>query len=1204
MGPIPFPWATLLLRRPPDAPPLDDSTMDSGRLPRGKFTTLLFAGLALSLAACSSSSSELPPATGIALLGAEQDLSLDADGQVMLMTFDSDAGAIGSASLACSGGQSAVSVSQFGNAYQVTWSDRVTPAHQIQVLDVDQVDETWRPVTTSDGSQPSWSVNSADQTPGMGGDTMTIAFTGPRVVPSSVTAPGSWDLMINGSSMDLTDAAFVFAPATQSLDITLGSMTNLWTSFDLACSGAYSVSDVALDGSYQSGTASGDSSAPTLVSANQNLLQDSYGATVDFEFSEAMDPVFSTLLSNFRVPTPDFAMDVSQVADNILRVRFTGPVVPGYDQVEFFNLYDLHGNAGPSGQQSIAQPTPELNDYAAGYPLALAVENTGGDQFVIRTSQAFDPDYAVDPSLWSISVDGTPVNMATQSFFYDFLSRELTVDLDFDMILGDAFNVTCMGVVEVDGESFAGVAAGLVTGESSEPFVSGADQNRSQDLSGHLVDVIFNEELEASSAGDESNYTMSGGLAVLDAEYFLQTTKVRLTLDNPVIPGDYTLTVSNVADLAGNVMSAPQAGIAIGSTDQAAPSMVAVSAMAPEGADNDTLNVYFNDDMIAAEVEDVSNWSFESPVGQPFAVVNATITYDEIGRSANILFDGSPSPHYRRGDDYRLSLSSMRDMGGNSVSTSPFSGDVVAERTLPRLDSVWRDGVEGDEAVVRFTEPCDYLDDLYDGTTNPSGTRYELRDNAGALRGLAASATAEDGGLGVRLTFGLVIAATDTLTIYGVTDLVGNPLFEGDNESILDEDPQLPSLETGWSVLNSVSGERNDIIWVTFDRLMSSWQLLEPNNYTLMSGGVPVDLSRASFSFDGQRSVTIDLDSSGADSLQSGSAYDLSVNAVRSAQGVQRTSQDTEFGLTVGGDMAAPTVGTSDARLDPQDGNSILVFVDEAVATSVVIDPFQYDYALGNFATSAQLIEPSVVRVTFAVPVAVGMPLDIAFMQDLAGNMTGNINRSVSLADSNGPNIAQVVGTVVEGEGADYIVVTFDEPLDSASAMDADNYSIDNGGNLDFSGAGFTYDSVTNSVRLDLPSGCDLSQAAALTVDINSVRDVSGNGMDAPISVAASLGGDSVAPDFGGAFRNYREDAGGLSVDFHFNEDINASWAADTTNWSASGGQAILDIEMFDGFYGRVRLAAPLATGETLSLTGLADLAENTAGSLVVAPRE
>jgi hypothetical protein len=632
--------------------------------------------------------------------------------------------------------------------------------------------------------------------------------------------------------------------------------------------------------------------------------------------------------------------------------------------------------------------------------------------------------------------------------------------------------------------------------------------------------------------------------------------------------------------------------------------MVAVSAMAPEGADNDTLSVYFDDNMLASEVEDAANWSFESPVGQSFSVAAATISYDAVGRSANITFDGAPSTYFRRGDDYRLTLMGMRDVGGNTVSTSPYSGNVVAERTLPRLDSVWRDGVDGDEAVVRFSEPCDWLDDLYHETLNPTGTRYELRDSGGMLRGMAATATAEDGGLGVRLTFGLVIAATDTMTVYGVTDLVGNPLFEGENESILDEDPQLPSLSTGWSVLNSVSGERNDEIWVTFDRLMSSWQLLEPNNYTLLSGGVPVDLSRASFRFDGFQTVTIDLDESGADSLQSGSTYDLTVNQVRSVQGIHRTSSDTEYALPVGGDAQAPTVGTSDARIDPQGTNSIMVFVDEAVASSVALDPLQYDYALGNLATATELVEPSVVRVTFAVPVAVGMPLDIAFMQDLAGNATGSINRTVSTADSNGPNIAQVVGTIVAGEGEDYIVVTFDEPLDAASAMDPANYSVDNGGALDCSGAQFSYDSVTNSVRLELPAGQDLRQASALTVDISAVLDVSGNSMDAPVSVAGSMAGDASGPAFAGAFRNYREDASGLSVDFHFDEDIDTAWAGDTANWSASGGQPILDIEMFDGFYGRARLAAPLASGETLTVSGLTDLGGNSDGSLVVTPRE
>ena len=55
--------------------------------------------------------------------------------------------------------------------------------------------------------------------------------------------------------------------------------------------------------------------------------------------------------------------------------------------------------------------------------------------------------------------------------------------------------------------------------------------------------------------------------------------------------------------------------------------------------------------------------------------------------------------------------------------------------------------------VVRFSEPCDGLDDLYDATNNPGGARYVLRDSLGALRGYATSALSEDGGLGARVSF-------------------------------------------------------------------------------------------------------------------------------------------------------------------------------------------------------------------------------------------------------------------------------------------------------------------------------------------------------------------------------------------------------------------------------------------------------------------
>ena len=60
----------------------------------------------------------------------------------------------------------------------------------------------------------------------------------------------------------------------------------------------------------------------------------------------------------------------------------------------------------------------------------------------------------------------------------------------------------------------------------------------------------------------------------------------------------------------------------------------------------------------------------------------------------------------------------------------------------------------------------------------------------------------------------------------------------------------------------------NDTISVRFDRSMSPWGILDMTNYTVNDGSTDITLDYAEFTFDGDLTVTIDLDSVGADNLQ------------------------------------------------------------------------------------------------------------------------------------------------------------------------------------------------------------------------------------------------------------------------------------------------------------------------------------------------
>lgn len=1156
-----------------------------------KFTRLASIALALVLAGCGSSSSG--GGGGNAIVSAVQDLGADPDGLTTTITFAVAPGVLTTANFESDGTPIPVTVIVAGTQATVTWDVRISPADSIRAVGIPGVSGAFVAIATSDATAPTFTITAALQNPGLGTDTLEITFAGPRVVQALAEDPDNWELTVNSQTLDLTGSTFVLDTVNQVLDVTLGSGANLHAAFTLQATGVTSVADVALAAIPVVGAATGDTTAPTLVSAAQNLVEDEYGRVVDFTFDEAMDPVFSTGLARFGVPLPEVATSVVQVSDAVLRVTFSGPVIPGVDDVTLNGLVDAHGNAYPNGPEPVTQPSPVANSFD-GLPLATTVENALNDVVVVVTTQAFEPAEAIDPANWTLTIDSTPIDLSLQTLEYDFLAKTLTITLDFDMQNGDSFDIAG-NVLEVDGETFGTTyIGGVVGGDAAEPAVSTVQQNRTVDPTGKTIDALLSEDVDSVAAQNTANWGVTGGISVLSAVLQPSQDIVRLTLNGPAVPGDVTVSADALEDLAGNVMSAAQTGITVTSSDVTPPSAVVAGATATEGALNDTVIVLFNDSMIEAEVEDPANWTIESPVGNALTVTGATISYNPASQRTTLTFDAGTTVNFQRGDGFSVLPANMRDVGGNAVSATPVTGNVVAETNLPHVHSIFRDALNTDQVVVRFTEPCGHVDDLYDAITNIEGSRYVLRTSGGVFVANATALNALDNGLGVEVSFGVLVGATDTIDVIGVQDLAGNPLFPELAVATVAEDANQPSLDSGLSTFVSISGESNDLVTIVFDRPMSPWQLTNPANYVL-DPGTPFDLSSADFTFDGDRTVTIKIKS--RDNLQTGAGHDLTINNLFTAQGIQRTVADTELGIVATGDVTLPTILANEVKLDPQNADSLLIEVDEAIDKTAAETAGTYDYNGGNFATSAVLLSPRTVRATFGVALSDGLDLDLT-VTDLAGNVTGVLTRTVAVADTAPPIIVPPVGVSVAGAGGDYVVIGFNEPVDPAIAINVNNYAIHNGRFLDLTNAFVVHDSSAMTATIRLPAGQELWPASLITATITNIADLSGNALAGPVVAGGSVSGDTTPPSFASAFANYRQDAGGLVIDVLFDEDVDATFVENETNWSASGGQNVVSATLMNPNFVRVLLDAPLLPSETLDVvSGLTDVAQNAAGA-------
>ena len=1158
---------------------------------------LLSIGLGLLFFASACSSSSSGKSASETLLSASQDLTLDPTGQTTVLTFSGTLPVtLTPGNFESDGAQLPTAVMVVGAVATVQWDSRVTPSSEVQAVGISGVITAYIPVTTTNSAAPTFVISAGTQTGGpLGGDTFTVQFTGANVVESTAEDIASWDLSIGGTSLDLTGSVFAFDPGTQSMAVTLGSNANLHASFDLAGPSVQSVADVVIAGPV-AGTATGDAVAPTLLSAVQNLGESEFGFVVDFTFDEWMDPALNPL-SGFDAGFPVFATQIEQPSEGVLRVSFTGPIIPGQDTVDIAGIIDAHGNAVVGATVAIVAGSTVANSFVGGAPIVSSVANVGGDTVVAQFVQALDPDATILASSWDLeSPAGVDLDLSNASFAFDFMAKTLTITLvddDFLNTAGFSFGPSGTPPLDVDGEAFATTVTGAIAGDMTMPSVASIIQNRVLDPTGATFDVALTEDVDSVQAEMVSNYSISSGATVTSATLLANSDTVRLVLDTQTLPGQHTADVMNLVDIAGNAMGV-EAANALASTDTFTPSSTSQEAFAVVGAENDTITVVFDDDMVESEVTDPANWVFESPTGTMVDTTLASVTWNTFGKQAVLSFDGGDGINLKRDDSFTLSFVTMRDIAGNLVAPGSKAGTVLGDDGFPVLSTVWVDAGDPTKTHLRFDEPTELFDDAL--------TNYVIRDASGLdVGGGPPTVVADADGLGATLTWAVgVVAGTHTLDVRGVTDLAGNQMFPAELHPVVAKVAAEPGLEVSMQKYLAVKGENNDTIAIVFDQPVSPWGLLDSSNFTLTNGPDTADFSAASLTFDGISTVSVVFDFAGSINFDNGS-YTLTVDEVLSAQGVEMTSASMDTASSdVGTDTVAATAVTIRTRLDATDPTrSVLIEMDEAVDQTDAVALTSYEISAVNPDTISML-GPRTVRVTWNGGVSAGQMVDIT-VADLAGNV-GLVTEAIQPQDIARPAVIGVAGIVSPGIGGDLVTVTYSAPVSPALATLAVNYTVSSGGTtFDVSSSVLRYSSVANTVTIELPASVDLKETDTINVMVSGVSNHAGIAM-LPANVNGAIAGDGTPPSFVAAFANYREDASGRVLDVRFSEDVDTTFATDAMNYTALGGQSVTAVTMVRPDTVRLTLGTAFGAGDLLEVTGALDPAGNASATIQIEP--
>ncbi len=190
--------------------------------------------------------------------------------------------------------------------------------------------------------------------------------------------------------------------------------------------------------------------------------------------------------------------------------------------------------------------------------------------------------------------------------------------------------------------------------DNTAPTVASAD---SPELT--TVEVEFSEEVQQAGAETEGNYAISSnGVTVTAAALGADNKTVTLTTSEMVEGAEHTVTVSNVVDLAGNVVGTPNSATF---TAQDKPRVDAANYV-----DSTHVDVVFSKQVTEASAEVTENYAIN-----PLAVSGAELQAD--GKTVRLT-----TATQTEGEQYTVTVSNVEDAQGRAVNPEANSASWTA----------------------------------------------------------------------------------------------------------------------------------------------------------------------------------------------------------------------------------------------------------------------------------------------------------------------------------------------------------------------------------------------------------------------------------------------------------------------------------------------------------------------------------------------
>ena len=515
--------------------------------------------------------------------------------------------------------------------------------------------------------------------------------------------------------------------------------------------------------------------------------------------------------------------------------------------------YDLSGNeSGFSAEVSATIPDPNPNPNNP--PQLVSVTIKGETQVDAIFSEALEKASAETISNYSISdgiqVLGTILN-----------SNETVVHLITTTHQKDkTYTLSVSNVKDKDGNAIAAGSSKSYTltgtppgpGDTTPPQLTYVSVVSLTEL-----DVIFSEVIQMSSAESVSNYSINNGVQVQQAKLNSSQTVVRLTTSAHQPGTTYTLSVSNIRDLAENIIPAntTYAYQTPGSsnTDTTPPQLTSVTAKGETQVD-----AIFSEALEKASAETISNYSISDGIQVLGAILNSNETVVHLIATT-----------HQKDKTYTLSVSNVKDKDGNTIAAGssknyllPGSPPGPGDTTPPQLTYV---------GVVNLTELDVIFNETIQQNSAESVGNYSINNGIQVLQ-----ATLNGSQSIVRLTTTPHQAGANyTLSVRNIRDAAGNTIPANTNFSY--QTSGSPT-DTTPPQLSSVVVKGPTQIDVNFNEALEKASAETKGNYSINNN---VEVMGAVL---GASLTTVHIITS---SHRSGQEYTITVNKIKDPAGNQ-----------------------------------------------------------------------------------------------------------------------------------------------------------------------------------------------------------------------------------------------------------------------------------------------------------------------------